>query len=66
MCPRSFRLTTEDHRIVAAARLQALISSCLYRPLIAVESNREHDQSQGVAWSLEHDNSHHISTIAQR
>ena len=49
MCPRWFELIAECHRIVAAACLQALISSCLCRPLIAVESNSEHDHAQALA-----------------
>ncbi|KAL0025492.1 hypothetical protein WJX77_006165 [Trebouxia sp. C0004] len=36
-------------------------------PLIAVGSNRQHDHTnQALAWLLEHDDGHHISTIAQR
>ena len=65
-CPRLFWLVAANHRIIAASRLQALISSCLYRPLTGVESNRKHGHSQALAWSLEHDKSYPISKTAQR
>ena len=65
-CSRLFWLVAANHRIIAASRLQALIFSCVYRPLTGVESNRKHGHSQALAWSLEHDKSYHISKTAQR